>query len=117
MAIPKINSAHGADTRNIINRVIEVLNQQGRTIQDLVAEGQLTEEQYAELIIVINGLLKSGEVNEYDLTSEVREKINAVPELENRINRLIESFDGTEELYTPIGLENYMTKQNEEWVV
>lgn len=73
--IPKLNSSHGSETRNIINRVIEVLNEQGKTIQDLVAEGQLTEEQYAELITVINGLIKSGHVDKSDLTSELKDEI------------------------------------------
>ena len=73
--IPKINSSHGAETMNIINRVIEVLNQQGKSLQDLVAEGQLTEEQYAELITVINGLIKSGHVDKSDLTSEFKDEI------------------------------------------
>lgn len=67
MTIPKINSVHGSDTRNIINRAIEVLNQQGKTIQDLVAEGQLTEEQYARLITIVNGNIKKGEVSVYDI--------------------------------------------------
>ena len=76
MTIPKINSAHGSDTRNIINRVIEVLNQQGKSIQDLVADGQLTEGQYAELITVINGLIKSGHVDKSDLTDEFKNEID-----------------------------------------
>lgn len=75
MTIPKINSSHGAETRNIINRVIEVLNQQGKSLQDLVAEGQLTEEQYAELLTTINGLVKSGNVDKSDLTPEFKGEI------------------------------------------
>ena len=76
MTIPKISSAHGSDTRNIINRVIEVLNQHGVSIQDLVAEGQLTPEQYAALIQSVNGLISKGEVNLDDLSSEVLSAIN-----------------------------------------
>ena len=78
MVIPKINSAHGSDTRNILNRVIDLINAQGKSIQDLVAEGQLTEEQYGNLLTTINGLLKSGEVGEYDLTPELRAEVNKV---------------------------------------
>lgn len=54
MVVPKINSAHGSDTRNIINRAIDLINAQGKSIQDLVAKGQLTPEQYADLISIIN---------------------------------------------------------------
>ena len=65
--IPKIQSSHGSETRNIINRVIEVLNQHGVRIQDLVAEGQLTPEQYATLIQTINGLISKGDVTFDDI--------------------------------------------------
>ena len=54
MVIPKINSAHGPDTRNIINRAIDIINSQGKSIQNLVAKGQLTPKQYAELIAIVN---------------------------------------------------------------
>ena len=62
VVIPKINSAHGSDTRNIINRAIEVLNRLGIDVQTLVAKGQLTPAQYAQLITVINGLMTKEEV-------------------------------------------------------
>lgn len=62
MTIPKINSAHGPDTRNIINAAIDSINIQGKSIQDLVAEGQLTPEQYATLIQTVNGLISKGDV-------------------------------------------------------
>ena len=61
MVIPKINSAHGSDTRNILNRAIDLINAQGESIQDLVAEGQLTPEQYAELLKIIHNTVDSGE--------------------------------------------------------
>ena len=62
MTIPKINSAHGSDTRNIINRAIDLINVQGKSIQDIVAEGQLTPAQYATLIQTVNGLISKGDV-------------------------------------------------------
>lgn len=67
--IPKINSAHGSDTRNVINRAIESINVQGKSIQDLVAKGQLTPTQYADLIKIINGLVSKDElsINDIDL--------------------------------------------------
>lgn len=71
MTIPKINSAHGSDTRNIINRAIDLINVQGKTIQDLVAKGQLTPAQYAELIQTINGLVEKGHITLNDMSSEV----------------------------------------------
>ena len=67
MAIPKINSAHGSDTRNILNRAIDLINVQGKSIQDLVAEGQLTPTQYAELIKIVNALISKGDVTFDDI--------------------------------------------------
>lgn len=67
MTIPKINSSHGSDTRNVINHAIEVTNEQGKAIQDLVAKGQLTPTQYATLIQSVNGLISKGSVTTYDL--------------------------------------------------
>ena len=76
MVIPKINSAHGSDTRNIINTAIDSINAQGKSIQDLVAEGQLTPTQYAELIQAVNGLISKGDVKLDDLSPEILEAIN-----------------------------------------
>ena len=67
MVIPKINSAHGSDTRNIINRAIDLINAQGKSIQDLVAEGQLTPSQYAELVSIVNGNVKKGSITTADI--------------------------------------------------
>ena len=67
MVIPKINSAHGSDTRNILNRAIDSTNAQGKAIQDLVAKGQLTPTQYATLIESINGLIKKGQLSVDDI--------------------------------------------------
>ena len=67
MTIPKINSAHGSDTRNIINRNIDVTNELGKRFQDLVAKGQLTPTQYATLIESINGLIKKGQLSVDDI--------------------------------------------------
>ena len=44
--IPNIGTEVGSDTRNIINTLIDVVNSQSNALQDLVAKGQLTEEQY-----------------------------------------------------------------------
>lgn len=76
MVIPKINSAHGSDTRNLINRAIEVINRLGIDVQTLVANGQLTPSQYAELLSVVNNNLKSGDVSLNDLSPDVLEAIN-----------------------------------------
>lgn len=78
MVIPKINSAHGSDTRNIINRAIESINAQGKSVQELVAKGQLTPTQYAKLIQTVNGLISKGGVTLDDLNDEVLKKFNEV---------------------------------------
>ena len=67
MVIPKINSAHGSDTRNIINRAIDLINVQGKSIQDLVAKGQLTPTQYAQLISIVNQNVSKGSITAADI--------------------------------------------------
>lgn len=74
--LPKLNSAHGSDTRNIINRAIEVLNRLGIDVQTLVADGQLTPEQYSKLIQTVNSLISRGDVKLNDLSPEILEAIN-----------------------------------------
>lgn len=71
MAVPKINSAHGSETRNIINAAIDSINVQGKSIQDLVADGQLTPDQYATLIQAVNGLVSKGELSVYDINKNL----------------------------------------------
>lgn len=71
MVIPKINSSHGSETRNIINAAIDSINVQGKSIQDLVADGQLTPEQYATLIQVVNGLVSKGELSVHDINKNL----------------------------------------------
>ena len=65
--IPNIQNAHDPATRNIINAVIDSVNSQGKSIQDLVAEGQLTPEQYAELIEKVNSNVQKGEISIFDI--------------------------------------------------
>ena len=67
MVIPKINSSHGSDTRNIINTAIDSINTQGKSIQDLVAKGQLTPTQYAQLISIVNGNVSKGSITAADI--------------------------------------------------
>ncbi len=62
MTIPSIRNSHDPETRNIINRNIDVTNNLGQVVQNLVAKGQLTPEQYEQLIIAINGLIKKGQL-------------------------------------------------------
>lgn len=65
--LPLINSAHGSETRNIINAAIDSINAQGKSIQDLIAEGQLTPTQYAQLVSIVNGNIKRGDVSVFDI--------------------------------------------------
>ena len=67
MVVPKINSSHGSETRNIINAAIDSINAQGKSIQDLVAEGQLTPTQYAQLISIVNGNVSKGSITAADI--------------------------------------------------
>src|SRR5699024_9317819 len=70
-----VDSVVNRDFRNRINQLIDFVNAQGKSIQDLVAKGQLTPSQYATLIQYVNGLLKSGNVDKSDLTPEFKGEI------------------------------------------
>lgn len=52
---------------NIVKQLIDLAEQTGRSIQDLVAEGQLTPAQYATLIQIVNGLISKGNVTFDDI--------------------------------------------------
>ena len=93
MAIPKINSAHGSDTRNILNRAIDLINVQGKSIQDLVAKGQLTPSQYANLIQTVNGLISKGEITIDDL-----DKNNFKIDQTMVTNELLQQIAGTADI-------------------
>ena len=51
--------------------------------------------------------------------SQLAQKANQsrAEELEERLNDVIAGLDGTKDFYTPIGLEEYLTTQGEEWVI
>lgn len=55
------------DFRNTLQRVADEVEVHGKTIHDLVAEGQLTPGQYAELIQTVNGLISKGDVSVHDI--------------------------------------------------
>lgn len=76
----KINSNFNIHLLEKLNRDFEHLfnsvNVQGKSIQDLVAEGQLTPAQYENLIKTINGLISKGDVKPDDLSPQLLELIN-----------------------------------------
>lgn len=74
--IKHVNSVVDREFRNKINQLIDSINAQGKSIQDLVAEGQLTPEQYATFMKEFNGLIKKGELTPDDLSPELLEIIN-----------------------------------------
>ena len=63
------------DFINTIKKLIDHVNEYGKTLQELVVDGQLTEEQYVELLTTINGLVKSGHVDKSDLSPEFKDEI------------------------------------------
>lgn len=67
MAIPNKKSPFDDNALNIDNLTINTVNRLGQSIQDLVAEGQLTPSQYASLIKEVNGLISQGHVSVYDI--------------------------------------------------
>lgn len=85
VTVPNIRNSHDPETRNIINRSIDVTNELVKRFQDLVAEGQLTPEQYATLIQTVNGMISKGEVKLDDLSEDV---LNALKEADPTFNLL-----------------------------
>ena len=53
--------------RNALNNLSKSVEHQGKSIQDLVAKGQLTPSQYATLIQTVNNLVSKGSITESDL--------------------------------------------------
>lgn len=53
--------------RNALNNLSEEVEAVGKSIQDLVAKGQLTPTQYATLIQIVNGLISKGDVTFDDI--------------------------------------------------
>lgn len=88
--IPKIGTEVGSETRNIINMLIDVVNGQSSALEELVIDGQLTDEQYQQLIIILNGLIKKGEVTVSDINTNLG-KIG----LEHLSDEVIKAIAGT----------------------
>ena len=57
--------------RNALNALSKSVEQQGVSIQELVAKGQLTPEQYATLIQYVNGLVSKGDISVFDINKEL----------------------------------------------
>ena len=57
--------------RNALNELSKSIEYQGKSIQNLVAKGQLTPEQYATLIQVVNGLVSKGELSVHDINKNL----------------------------------------------
>lgn len=74
MNIKHVNSVVDRDFRNTINLLIDIVN----SISELTLENILTTEQFEELVIVLNGLAKVGEIDSDALTEDLRMKIEAL---------------------------------------
>ena len=57
--------------RNALNSMSKSVEQQGKSIQDLVAKGQLTPTQYATLIKSVNSLISKGDIQINDFSEDV----------------------------------------------
>lgn len=76
--IKHVNSVVDRDFRNRINQLIDVVNSVGITIDELVVKGVMTTEQYTQLIIAINGLVKTGEVGIDSLNTELKNELDKI---------------------------------------
>lgn len=76
--IKHVNNIVDRDFRNRINQLIDVVNNVGVSINELVVKGVMTNEQYSELITAINGLVKIGEVDIDTLSTELKSEIKKI---------------------------------------
>lgn len=65
--LPNVNNNLDDNDMNAINATIDAVRKMGNSIQSLVANGQLTPKQYAELIQAVNGLVSKGNVSVSDI--------------------------------------------------
>lgn len=65
--LPYVNNNLDDSDMNAINTTIKAVRKIGSSIQDIVAKGQLTPNQYAELIQAVNGLVSKGDVSVSDI--------------------------------------------------
>lgn len=83
MTVPKINNAHGPETRNIINRAIDTLNKYGIAVENIVTKGQLTPGQFIQLMELVNDLARKGDITDVDLASNLRAKVKEIDDKAN----------------------------------
>lgn len=72
--IKHVNSIVNRDFRNRINQLIDIVN----SVSELTIKNILTTEQFEELVIVLNGLARVGEIDSDALTEDLRMKIEAL---------------------------------------
>ncbi|GAB3065184.1 M14 family metallopeptidase [Salinicoccus sesuvii] len=65
--IPEVRNILSGESRNIVNSTIRSVNKQGQTIRDLIAKGQLTPQQFSELLTAIHALIPRGDVSVHDI--------------------------------------------------
>ena len=82
--IKHVNSVVDRDFRNRINQLIDIVNDIGTSLNDLVVKGVMTTEQYSQLITAINGLVKIGEINKDTLSVELK---NEIEKINNKIDK------------------------------
>ena len=67
MKLERTGSLWNRDNRNSVNRNWDKLEGVLKSIDDLVFKGQLTEQEYAQLLQELNGLISKGEVSIHDI--------------------------------------------------
>ena len=82
--IKHVNSVVDRDFRNRINQLIDVVNSIGTSLNDLVVKGVMTTDQYSQLIYIINGLVKMGEVDIDTLSTELK---NEIEKINNKVDK------------------------------
>ena len=115
--IKHVNSVVDRDFRNRINQLIDIVNDIGTSLNDLVVKGVMTTEQYSQLLTAINGLVKIGEVDLDTLSVELKneiEKINnkvdkgnvSVADINKNLGKLDQTFLSDELLQQIAGTAN-----------
>ena len=88
-------------------------------VDDEAAESSNEFTALTEALVKVNDLEKNYAPRLDEITRQLAQKADKAyaQEIENRLNNVIDGLDGTKEFYTPIGLEEYMTTQGQEWMI
>jgi len=77
LKLNRTSSTWDRDNRNGINNNWSLLEEVIKKVNDLVVNGQLTPQQYAELLQVFNGFIRKGDITMDDMSESIIQMLNS----------------------------------------